>query len=236
MAYLDSDFTYRKNKNGKNVNQEKWSWKGKRKPRQIQERKMITEMMVIIARMILENHIYQYDGNLYLKTSGGGPIGLKLTGMFARLVMKIFDRKYLAKLAKLDIKPLLYKRYVYDVNMGLKAQKKKRVKGDGDDKELDKKTAREMREIANAIMPRSVVMEEDYPSNYQSGKLPMLDLVMWIEGITILHEHYAKPMASRAVVMAKSAFPAATKKTRRGSPVDCRPSTDEAPPIHRFDN
>ena len=83
---------------------------------------------------------------------------------------------------------------------------------EGEEEQLDKKTARKLHEIANTIMPRSIVMEEDYPSNHPSGKLPILEMVMWVQGRTILHEHYSKPMASRAVVIAKSAFPAATKK------------------------
>ena len=134
---------------------------------------------------------YQFDGKLYLQTSGGGPIGLKLTGVF-----------------RLNIHPLLYERYVDDLNMALKVKKRK----EGEEEQLDKKTARELREIANTIMPRSIVMEEDYPSNHTSGKLPILDMVMWVQDSIIFHEHYSKPMASRAVVMAKSAFPAGTKK------------------------
>ena len=55
-------------------------------------------------------------------------------------------------------------------------------------------------------------MEEDFSSNHESGRLPILDMVMWVENSTISHQHYAKPMASREVVMAKSAFPASTKK------------------------
>ena len=95
IAYLDIEYVERKSKGGKNVKVLKWSWKGKRKPSQLQEKKMIGEMMVIMTRLILENHIYQFKGKLYLQTSGGGPIGLKLTGVLARIVMHFFDQKYL---------------------------------------------------------------------------------------------------------------------------------------------
>ena len=61
----------------------------------------------------------------------------------------------------------------------------------------DKRVAIEMRKIANTIMPRSVEMEEDVPSNHQNSKLPILDMEMWWEGDILLHQHYAKPMASR---------------------------------------
>ena len=86
---------------------------------------MIGEMMVIMTRLILENHIYQFKGKLYLQTSGGGPIGLKLTGVLARIVMHFFDQKYLATLKVLKIIPILYKRYVDDLNMALKVKKAK---------------------------------------------------------------------------------------------------------------
>lgn len=68
------------------------------------------------------------------------------------------------------------------------------------------------RRSAWVVMPRSVVMEEDYPSRHQEKKIPILDMEMWIEGNVILHQHYAKPMACRSVVMAKSVFPSSIKK------------------------
>ena len=67
--------------------------------------------------------------------------------------------------------------------------------------------AREMRKIA-----RSIIMEEDFPSNHLSGKLPILSMEMWWEGNMLLYQHYVKPMASRAVIMAMSAFPTSTKR------------------------
>ena len=55
-------------------------------------------------------------------------------------------------------------------------------------------------------------MQEDVPSNYTSGKLPILDLEVWFNGDRIYHQFYKKPMASRVVVQARSAF--ATSKKR----------------------
>ena len=45
MAYLDSDFINKKDKYGKIVKVEKWSWKSKREPSHLQRRKMLAEMM-----------------------------------------------------------------------------------------------------------------------------------------------------------------------------------------------
>ena len=97
----------------------------------------------------------------------------------------------MAKLSSLDIYPLMYKRYVDDVNMAMYILKpglrfiegkmviiEEEVDNDRDGAE-DKRVAIEMRKIANTIMPRSVEMEEDVPSNHSNRKLPILDMEMW---------------------------------------------------------
>ena len=49
-------------------------------------------------------------------------------------------------------------------------------------------------------------MKEDVASKHASKKLPILDMETWVENSTILFQLFRKPMASRAVVMARSAF------------------------------
>ena len=69
----------------------------------------------------------------------------------------------------------------------------------------DKRTALLLKEVANQISPM-IEMKEDVSSNYPNGKLPILDLEVWVEENTIYHSFYKKPMASRRVVCAKSAL------------------------------
>ena len=64
----NTEFVQRKNEQEKNLKVEKWSWKGKRKPSQIQKRKTIADMVVIITRLIIENHVHQFNGKLYLQS------------------------------------------------------------------------------------------------------------------------------------------------------------------------
>ena len=66
-----------------------------------------------------------------------------------------------------------------------------------EDKSLpaDFRTAKLLKEIANTIIPM-IKMNEDVPSNYQSGKLPILDLEVWVQGNRIYHQFFKKPMAS----------------------------------------
>ena len=42
--------------------------------------------------------------------------------------------------------------------------------------------------------------------DFEDNKLPSLDTTVWIEGLTILFEHYGKPMSTNLVVHAKSAI------------------------------
>ena len=76
----------------------------------------------------------------------------------------------------------------------------------------DLRTARLLKAIANTISP-TIRMQEDVPSNHPSGKLPILDLEVWVERGIIMHQFYKKPMASRMVVQARSAFPTTRKKS-----------------------
>jgi hypothetical protein len=214
----------RKDRDGNKVKIEKWSWKGKRNPSLIQRKKMIASMMRILVREIMTNHCYQFDGKLYLQQAGG-PIGLKLSGVLARLVMLKFDRLYLDKLSKLDIELVLYQRYIDDLNMalsclppGLRFRNNKLVHVPElveEDREIatDVRTGRLVREIANSIMPSVIVMEEDTPSAHRNGRLPVLDMEFWVESDLIYHQFYKKPMASRKVTLARSAFSTAQKRS-----------------------
>ena len=76
----------------------------------------------------------------------------------------------------------------------------------------EESTARIMREIANTILPESVIMKEDTCSKHQSKKIPILDTEMWVQDGVIRHRHYAKPMSSREVILARSAIPASSKR------------------------
>ena len=70
----------------------------------------------------MKNHLYTFDGKVY-RQSTGGPIGVELTGILARIVMIWWDKKYLEKLRNLDINLMLYKRYVDDQNSAVRALK-----------------------------------------------------------------------------------------------------------------
>ena len=84
----------------------------------------------------------------------------------------------------------------------------------------DLRTFKLLQQIANTIHP-SIQVEIDVPSNYPDGKVPILDLKVWLEKITtengearkILHQHYIKPMANKHVIHKDSAMATKTKRT-----------------------
>ena len=72
----------------------------------------------------------------------------------------------------------------------------------------DERSMTEMKKMANSICP-IIQMDEDYPSRNPDGKLPILDLKVWITDGIILHQFYRKSMASRMLMMSTSAMPRA---------------------------
>ena len=64
------------------------------------------------------NHFFTIGGKTYRQTDGGA-IGSDLTGELARIVMLLWNEKFLAKLKDLNINPDVYKRYVDDIIMVL---------------------------------------------------------------------------------------------------------------------
>ena len=91
--------------------------------------------------------------------------------------------------------------------------------------EADKRCMNLVQKIGNSIHP-SISLEVDYPSQHVDGKLPILDLKVWVESRRVqgvgegenkvsvfLHEFYSKDVASKCVVNGKSAMSWSCKRT-----------------------
>ena len=110
----------------------------------------------------------------------------------------------------------LYERYVDDsnqvaeippANTKYNAQTGKMVKDDNPvpGETDEQRTARTFKEIANHVQD-SIVMEEDYPGRNSDGKLPILDMKVWIdEKHFVVFQHFEKPMANRQILQSQSA-------------------------------
>ena len=79
----------------------------------------------------------------------------------------------------------------------------------------DRRCTRELRKLGNSIRS-DIQMEEDVASNYDDGKLPMLNLKVWLEeykdrdGVDrqiITTEFYEKSMVGNIMLIEASALP-----------------------------
>ena len=77
--------------------------------------------MLIIAGMT--NHVYRFKNKIRIQIDGG-PIGLSLTGQVADCYMIDWDKRYLQRLAKYNLIPVLYSRFKDDILMAIRRLEK----------------------------------------------------------------------------------------------------------------
>ena len=199
-------------------------WTVARKPGVRQQKKMLSLAISVGVRMVLANHTYKV-GDVNYQQVRGGPIGLELTGAVSRPFMMRWDRLYLQKVKRSGMEMLVYERYADDSNQIAKTppvgskydrNKQKVVYDENElriDEQEDKRLARILKEIANTVQ-EGIVMVEDTPSQNSSGKLPILDMEVWMtEEKKVVYRHYEKPMSNRRVMNAKSAQSSSCKKS-----------------------
>ena len=186
-------------------------------------RKLLALGVAKTVKVVMGNHYFKIGGKIYKQTDGGS-IGLDLTVELASIYMTLWDERFLKKCKNLGIKIDLYTRYVDDVvivcpsiNKGWCFDKITKVmKFDpvyqNLDYEDDFRTITILCEIANSLDPY-IKMEGDCPSNHVSGRLPVLDVGMWIdEASKVQFSFFKKPMSSPYVNLYRSALPSKTKR------------------------
>ena len=119
----------------------------------------------------MKNHLYKFNGQ-GRRQRKGGPIGLGLTGDVAQVLMCWWDMKLKERLNERGMEVLMYKRLVDDVNMVVR----KRGACDG---QMDKQNMVFVQSVAGEIHP-SIQVTIDYPTKNAGGKMPILDLSVWM--------------------------------------------------------
>ena len=165
---------------------------------------------------LLETHTYEFAG-VIKRQKNGGPIGMELTGVIAQIFMVWWGKQLKRRLDAINFQLKLHERYVDDTNIvAIKTELGARY--DGEKLVVNEETVREdegvpedkrtmliFQAVAKHIHP-SIKLTIDCPSEHADGKVPMLDVKMWIAKIDgkrrILYEHYEKQMATKAVVNA----------------------------------
>ena len=200
--------------------------KPRRPPTPTETRLMISLALAELIRVVMRNHVYTVDKKIK-KQSSGGPIGNILTGVLATIYMLWWARQFLnnVKIATEDLDDFaLYflKYYVDDGNLALEELPlgAKLVEGkvviDAEQAEVDKnipadeRTAKIILQIANAVTS-DIRLTIDYPSNNESGWMPILDLQVKSDNNQLDWKFYKKKISNHRVMLARSAMPGKIK-------------------------
>ena len=170
----------------------------------------------------MNNHYFAIGGEIY-RQKDGSPIGLDMSVEGASLYMSIWDHKFLDRLKRLGISVLMYKRYVDDIIMVMngiekgwvycKNRKKMVLDHNNPLKDMaeDARTFSILREIANEI-DVNIQMEVDVCSWHEDGRLPVLDLGMFVANDCVEYSFYRKPVNSPFQILYRSALNNQTKR------------------------
>ena len=198
------------------------------------QRRLIGKVIEIATQTVMRSHVYQFEGESRLQQKGGS-IGLAVTGVLARIRMNVWAREFRRLCEENNQVEKLLKTYVDDVNSLWKLMRKG-TQWTGDKLERreewfqedmrskeagDRRMMRELKAMASSVR-KDISLTIDTPSMNEDGRLPVLDLKMWLEErVTaegrekykeIVHVHYEKPMVSPLVIMKESALPEKMKR------------------------
>ena len=226
--YEDGD---RADQNGSNPDQSKFI-PPSRDPTSEECRLMLSLALETAVLAVINNHMYQYN-NTVRKQREGGPIGLRISGALARIVMIEWARRFksIVTQANNDLPEManhnihLLKIYVDDTNIvcdtlppGVvynNTLKKMVFCQDAAERERntpnDVSTAQRYQALADDILPY-IKVTYDCPSRHPDGWMPVLDVKVRVEEQKIQFAHYRKPMCDDRLILARSAH---SKKIKR---------------------
>ena len=151
--------------------------------------------------------------------SGNGSIGDRATGIIAQFVMIWWVKKFKKRLEALGIEVDLLERFVDDINIVCDSTQPGAEYSDGqltvdidkieedEEKGEDARTMEVIQKIANDINGM-IQLTIDAPSKHEDGKMPVLDLKVWLSSDKeIEYIFYEKPMKSMLVIGKESALP-----------------------------
>ena len=198
----------------------------KRKPANEEEKTLlISEAIKVVLKFLLQNHMYSF-AEMKKRQKNGGPIGLVLTDAIAKIFMTWWDRRMKQEAQKEGLEIFLYKRYVDDINIVARVRNSEE-RDERTDMGNEVQGMAMFQRIGNSI-DASIKLETDSPSKHRDGKMPLLDVKVWIEeskeknqteeennsernnegnSRSIMYEHYRKEMASKMTIHARSAIP-----------------------------
>ena len=73
------------------------------------------------------------------------------------------------------------------------------------------RTSRIVQAIANSLEP-DIQLTCDTPNNHLSGRMPVLDLEVWVKDNKVMHSLYSKPVSSKYTILKRTALSDTVKK------------------------
>ena len=152
-----------------------------------------------------------------MKQVDGGCIGVDMTVELAAIYMLIWDLSLLTKLRKLGVKYSLYKRYVDDILLVMRAisqgwyydlKSSKFIfnpEHKYSDMEADLRTLSIISDVSNQL-DTDIQLTIDVPSLNENGKLPALYLEISMVQNIVKFEFYKKPISNPRVILYNSAI------------------------------
>ena len=207
--------------------QDQWKFPplGKNGLTKSEKRMILAEVMKKAVLAIFKTHTFKFARKYYLQRRGG-PIGLRSTCCVARIVMMWWDEEFLEVARRNNIIIIRGARYMDDVRVWLRAVRlgwrwvdgelvyKHSWRLEEEEKKLTKlqKTSEIMEGMMNSICSwLKLTMEHE--EMFASGKLPTLDLVLWVNDKNkILYSFYEKEMVSPMVLHRRSAMPESIRR------------------------
>ena len=187
---------------------------------EVQKSELMGKVLEICVREIMGNHMYIFDGQAG-QDGQGSVIGLRLTGLVARVIMDRWAGKMKAKMTINKMDYYLMVKYVDDVYVFLNhvgngirwVDEKDKITWSEEDDKYDKKEGNSEDHITMDVwvkMASSIYnflkFTVDIPEHHLDKCVPVLNVKIWRgEGGSVVHSFYEKPMANDKVIMANSA-------------------------------
>ena len=219
---------------GKKEEEEEQSWlPPQRMPSEEEKRKMWTAGVVAGGIGGMNNHTYRYNKETR-KQLDGGSIGNVLTGEVADVVMAWWKGEFVTLAREATIH--LLEQFILETGLYVdddfltyeflppgtrwsNETKKMEVRlelveFDLEEEKEDSRTMKEISKMADSICP-VLKTTFDSPSLQESGKMPLLNLQVWVERVEkpggrkeweVMWEYYRKPCAARTLMLARSAM------------------------------
>ena len=185
-----------------------------------EERLVIAAVIEVALKIIFKNFSYKFAGKFYHQQDGG-PIGVRLTGALAQLVMEDWGSQFRKILEEAGLTVHLLSGYVDDgrivsttLKLGMQFQGNK-FQYSEETKQLDidmrnkgeshnQRMARVLQPAMNSVNP-DLVFTTESQEDFKNERLPTLDFEMWLtDDEEIKHSYYQKPMKNPLVLMERS--------------------------------